>query len=98
MLSGLGLGKIFIGSIKIHAIFCDGFAIYLRYTDIFTIFLDIPTFFALYLRYLNIFALYPRYLDINRQMWMQNLMKSKDEIAELPKLTKAYQVNKRRFG
>ena len=78
--------------------FCDGFAIYLRYTDIFTIFLDIPTFFALYLRYLNIFALYPRYLDINRQMWMQNLMKSKDEIAELPKLTKAYQVNKRRFG
>jgi len=68
--------------------FCDGFAIYLRYTDIFTIFL----------RYTDIFALYPRYLDINRQMWMQKLMKSKDEISKIPKLTKAYQVTKRRFG
>ena len=49
---------------------------------------DIPTIFALYLRYHNIFALYPRYLDISRQMWMQKLMKSKDEISEIPKLTK----------
>ena len=61
-------------------------------------FFDIPTIFALYLRYHNIFALYPRYLDISRQMWMQNLMKSKDEISEIPKLTTAYQVTKRRFG
>ena len=51
-------------------------------------FIDIPTIFALYLRYHNIFALYPRYLDISRQMWMQNLMKSKDEISEIPQLTK----------
>ena len=51
-------------------------------------FFDIPTFFALYLRCHNIFAWYPRYLDISRQMWMQKLMKSKDEIAEIPKLTK----------
>ena len=51
-------------------------------------FIDIPTIFALYLRYHNIFALYPRYLDISRQMWMQNLMQSKDEISEIPKLTK----------
>ena len=61
-------------------------------------FIDIPTIFALYLRYHNIFALYPRYPDINRQMWMQKLMKSKDEISEIPKLTKAYQMQKRRFG
>ena len=54
MLSGLGLGKIFIGSIRIHAIFCDGFAIYLRYTDIFTIFLRYTDNFALYLRYQHI--------------------------------------------
>ena len=53
-------------------------------------FIDIPTIFALYLRCHNIFALYPRYLDISRQMWMQNLMQSKDEISEIPKLTKAY--------
>ena len=70
--------------------FCDGFAIYLRYTDIFTIFLRYTDNFALYLRYHNIFALYPRYFDISRQMWMQNLMQSKDEISEIPKLTKAY--------
>ena len=85
---GLDWVKFSLVPSKFMLFFCDGFAIYLRYTDIFTIFLDIPTFFALYLRYLNIFALYPRYLDISRQMWMQNLMKSKDEIAEIPKLTK----------
>ena len=78
--------------------FCDGFAIYLRYTDIFTIFLRYTDNFALYLRYHNIFALYPRYFDISRQMWMQNLMKNKDEISKIPKLTTAYQVTKRRFG
>ena len=85
---GLDWVKFSLVPSKFMLFFCDGFAIYLRYTDIFTIFLGIPTFFALYLRYHNIFALYPRYLDISRQMWMQKLMKSKDEIAEIPKLTK----------
>ena len=42
--------------------------------------LDIPTFLRC-IWGINIFALYPRYLDINRPMWMQNLMKSKDEIS-----------------
>lgn len=32
---------------------------------------DIPTFFALYLRY----------PDINRQMWMQNLMQNLDDVS-----------------
>ena len=60
--------------------------------------LDIPTFSRFFIDIPTIFALYPRYLDISRQMWMQNLMKSKDEISEIPKLTTAYQVTKRRFG